>query len=52
MLWILGIVALGIGIWVGLGLPGMPGGREDRIVAPGRARRLKHNYIHWYKTRR
>lgn len=52
MLWfILGVVALVIGIYVGLGLPGMPG-RENRVVPPGRARRLKHNYIHWYRTNR
>lgn len=51
MVWfVLGIVALGIGIYVGLGLPGLPGGREDRIVPSGRARRLKHNHIHWFRT--
>ncbi len=50
MVWVvLSAVALGIGIYVGLGLPGLPG-REDRVVAPGRARRLKHNYIHWYRS--
>lgn len=48
---ILAVLALAIGVYVGLGLPGMPG-REDRIVAPGRARRLKHNYIHWYRSSR
>jgi hypothetical protein len=51
MLWIIiAVLALAIGIYVGLGLPGIPG-REDRVVAPGRARRLRHNYIHWYKPR-
>lgn len=48
---ILAVLALAIGVYVGLGLPGMPG-REDRIVTPGRARRLKHNHIHWYRTPR
>jgi hypothetical protein len=52
MLWfIFAVLALAIGIYVGLGLPGLPG-REDRVVSPGRARRLKHNYIHWYRTNR
>lgn len=51
LLVILSVVALGAGIYVGLGAPGMPG-RKDRVVSPGRARRLKYNYIHWLKTRR
>ncbi len=52
MFWIIGgIIALGVGIFVGLGAPGMPG-REDRIVTPGRARRLKTRHIHWLRTRR
>jgi hypothetical protein len=46
-----GALSLGIGVYVGLGMPGMPGGREDRIVAPGRARRLQPNYLHWFRTR-
>lgn len=51
MLWIIiAVVALIIGVYVGLGLPGLPG-REDRVVPQGRARRLSHNYIHWYKPR-
>lgn len=48
---ILAVAALAAGIYVGLGAPGMPG-RQDRVVTPGRARRLKPNYIHWLKTRR
>lgn len=50
MLWILGLlVALGIGVYVGLGFPGMSG-REDRIVTPGRAHRLKHRTLDWYRS--
>ena len=50
---ILAVLALAIGVYVGLGLPGMPG-REDRIVAPGREQqqqrgggRLSHRYCPW-----
>ena len=46
------LVALAIGVWVGLGLPGLSGGREDRFVESGRARRgLEPNYIHWFKPK-
>jgi hypothetical protein len=34
------VAALAIGIWVGIGAPGLPGAREDRVVEPGRAKRL------------
>lgn len=52
MIWVLGaIAALGIGVYVGLGLPGMPG-REDRIVSPGRARRLERKRIDWLRPPR
>lgn len=51
MFWFLAVLALAGGIYVGLGAPGMPG-RKDRIVTPGRARRLKTRHIHWLKTRR
>jgi hypothetical protein len=44
-------VALGIGIWVGVGAPGLPG-REDRVVPPGRARRLKKRHIDLLKRDR
>lgn len=46
------VAALGVGVWVGIGAPGLPGGREDRVVAPGRARRLKKRHIDLLKTRR
>lgn len=45
------VVALGVGIYVGLGMPGIPG-REDRVVPPGRARRLKQNQIDLLKRKR
>ena len=45
-------VALGIGVWVGIGAPGLPGAREDRVVEPGRARRLKRRHIDLLKSRR
>jgi hypothetical protein len=48
MIWVLSTVALGVGIYVGLGMPGTRG-RDDRVVAPGRAKRLRHNYIHWLR---
>jgi hypothetical protein len=51
MFWFLAILAVAGGLYVGLGAPGMPG-REDRVVTPGRARRLKTRHIHWLKTRR
>jgi hypothetical protein len=41
MLYILGMVlALGLGIYIGLGMPGMPG-RENRVLPPGMKRRRK-----------
>jgi hypothetical protein len=48
MIWILGMIALGIGVYVGLGMPGMKG-REDRVVAPGHAKRLKKKHIDMLK---
>lgn len=49
MLYIIGLVlALGIGVYVGLGTPGLPG-RQDRLVHPGRAHRLKHKHVHWFR---
>jgi hypothetical protein len=46
------VVALGLGIWVGLGFPGIKG-REDRVVAPGRARRgLEPKHLDWLRPRR
>jgi hypothetical protein len=46
------VVALVIGIWVGIGAPGLPGAREDRVVEPGRAKRLKKQHIDLLKPRR
>jgi hypothetical protein len=44
------LAALGLGIYVGLGAPGTRG-REDRIVHPGRARRLPRRHIDLLKRR-
>ncbi|MBR9991109.1 MAG: hypothetical protein KFH98_15215 [Gemmatimonadetes bacterium] len=46
------VAALGVGIWVGLGAPGFPGGREDRVVKPGHAHRLKKRHIDLLRSRR
>jgi hypothetical protein len=50
IVWIIGgmVVALAGGIYVGLGLPGLPG-REGRVVPHGRARRMEKKHIHWFK---
>lgn len=52
-IWIIGgmVAALGVGIWVGIGAPGLPG-REDRVVSPGRAQRLKKRHIDLLKRDR
>lgn len=38
-----GVLALALGIYIGLGLPGMPG-REDRVLPGGRRRRPKSHF--------
>ena len=50
MLFYLGLLlALAAGIYVGLGMPGVPG-REDRAVSPGRARReARYRTLDWIK---
>lgn len=45
------VAALGVGVYVGLGAPGWKG-REDRVVTPGHARRLKANQIDLLKRKR
>ena len=42
MLWYVigGIAALLLGIYIGLGFPGLPG-RENRVLPPGKRRRKK-----------
>lgn len=45
------VIALGVGVYVGLGMPGTSG-REDRVVAPGRARRLKKQHIDYFRWKR
>lgn len=52
MIWIvIAVAALVLGVWVGLGMPGMSG-REDRVVSSGRARRLPHRHVHWIRTQK
>lgn len=54
MLWLLiifAVLALALGVYVGLGAPGWPG-REDRVVHAGRARRLQHRHVHWIRQDR
>ncbi|MGH7503895.1 MAG: hypothetical protein ACREL7_19370 [Longimicrobiales bacterium] len=49
---ILCVAALGFGVWIGLGGPGINRGRTDRVVPSGRARRLRVNHIHWFRSTR
>lgn len=52
MLIVGGIVALALGIYIGLGMPGMPG-PQDRVVPPGTARRFhKHQTLDWLRPQR
>lgn len=37
------ILALGVGIYIGLGMPGLPG-REDRVLPKGMRRRQKDRF--------
>ena len=46
------VAALAIGVWVGIGAPGLPGARQDRVVPPGTARRLRKHHIDLLKPRR
>lgn len=51
MIWIIlsFVAALGGGIYVGLGAPGMPG-REDRVLPPGMRRKsLEKRHIDWLR---
>ena len=53
-MWILiglAVGALALGMYVGLGAPGVSG-RGDRWVDNGRAQRLKHRHIHWIRPDR
>lgn len=43
------IIALAAGIYVGLGMPGLPG-RENRVNSSGRSRRLtEHRFLDWLR---
>lgn len=44
-------LALGVGVYVGLGAPGLRG-RQDRVVTMGRPRRLQKRHIDWLRPRR
>ncbi|HSJ08265.1 MAG TPA: hypothetical protein VK928_00085 [Longimicrobiales bacterium] len=47
------VVALAIGVWVGLGSPGWKRGlRTDRVVESGRAKRLQRRHIDLLRTQR
>ncbi len=44
MMYVIGaILALLIGIYIGLGMPGLPG-REDRVLPKGMRRRKNHHF--------
>ncbi|MBI4410164.1 MAG: hypothetical protein HY561_10680 [Gemmatimonadetes bacterium] len=47
------IAALGLGIYIGLGMPGLPG-PHDRVLPPGRARRprRRHTPLDWLRPPR
>ena len=50
MIWIvIAALALIVGIWVGLGHPGIKG-REDRVVNTGRPQRLERKRLDWLRT--
>lgn len=45
MIYILGgIAALALGIYIGLGWPGLPFGRDDRVLPGGMRRRRKDHF--------
>jgi hypothetical protein len=46
------IIALGAGVYVGIGAPGWKGLRQDRVVDSGRAKRMKKRHIDLLRTRR
>ncbi|MEX2609448.1 MAG: hypothetical protein WEA24_05840 [Gemmatimonadota bacterium] len=41
MIWFGMVVALAVGIWIGVGAPGLPGAREDEYKPHGSRRRMK-----------
>lgn len=44
-----GVIALGLGIYIGLGFPGLPG-REDRVVPRRSSRRLnRQRTLDWLR---
>jgi hypothetical protein len=46
------VAALVIGVYVGVGAPGWKGLRQDRVVEPGRAKRLRKQHIDLLKRGR
>ena len=46
------VVALGVGVYVGIGAPGWKGLRQDRVVEPGRAKRIRKQHIDLLKRSR
>lgn len=44
-----GVIAVAAGVYVGLGMPGLPG-RDNRVVKPGRRRKIaKHRFLDWLR---
>ena len=46
-----GVLALGLGIYIGLGFPGLPG-REDRVVHRRPVRRRSFTPLDWLRPPR
>jgi hypothetical protein len=47
------VAAFGLGVYIGLGHPGIPG-KEDRVLPPGMTRRPRHKIqmLDWLRPRR
>ncbi len=45
------VLALGLGVYIGIGFPGLPGG-EDRVIHRRRQRRRSFTPLDWLKPPR